>query len=239
MNMELLEKYEDNLKYIQGVFNGCDDIVFKQFSAAGKECFIVYTDNIVDGTAIEDMILTNLMFRFQGGDGKSVEKRGIAIGEVKESSKMQDVLDAVLLGDTAVFVNGYGKAFIASTKGWPSRGVPQADTEMTVYGPKDAFCEVGSINTVLIRRRIRDTALKVKRMKCGRRSKTDIAVMYIDGIARENVVDEVLESLEKIDVDMIIDSGYLQQFMEGSSKSPSGEIQTQCRPCAPRYAVRA
>ena len=230
MNLHLFEIFEDNLEYIKKVFSGCDDVVFKEFNAANNQCFIVYTDNIVDGAAIEEMILTNLMFRFQGGNGDAVEKKGIAIGEVKESDKMQDVLDAVLLGDTAVFVSGYAKAFIASTKGWPSRGVPKADTEMTVYGPKDAFGEVGSINTVLIRRRIRDTSLKVKRMKCGRRSKTDIAVVYIDGIARKNVLDDVLAKLESIDVDMIIDSGYLQQFIEGSSKSPFPQIQLTERP---------
>ena len=74
--MKFFEDFEENRKYIKSVFKNCDDIVFKDFSAAGKNCFMVYTDNIVDGETIENAILTNLMFRFEGGDKEALEERG-------------------------------------------------------------------------------------------------------------------------------------------------------------------
>ncbi len=226
--MKFFEDFEENRKYIKSVFKNCDDIVFKDFSAAGKNCFMVYTDNIVDGETIENAILTNLMFRFEGGDKEALEERGIAVGEVEKAASFEEAIDAVLLGDTAVFFEN--TAFIVSTKGWPSRGVPETETEMTVYGSKDAFTEQASTNTVLIRRRIRDTALKVKRIKCGRRSRTDIALMYMEGIAREDVVYSVLEKINSLDVDMIIDSGYLEQLMLGRKLSPFPQMQLTERP---------
>jgi len=228
--MRLFDSFDENIQYLKNTFKGCDDIVFKYFKASDERCFMVYTDNIVDGAVIEEAVLTNLMFRVREGDGESLEERGIAVGEVEESVDFEKIIDAVLLGDTAVLAEKSKAAFIISTKGWPSRGVPETETEMTVYGPKDAFTEQGSINTVLIRRRIRDTALKVKRMKCGRRSKTDIAVMYMEGIARDEVAAEAIGKIESLDVDMIIDSGYLQQFMEGNSLSPFPQLQLTERP---------
>ena len=136
----------------------------------------------------------------------------IGVGEVSEAKDFQTIIDAVLIGDTILLGDGENIAVQVSTKGWPSRGVPSAETEVTLLGPKDSFCEQGSLNTVLVRRRIRDPKLKVRRSKIGRRSKTDIAVLYMEDIVRDEILDETLKRLEKVDVDAIIDSGYLQQF---------------------------
>lgn len=228
--MKIFGNLSENIKYMKNIFTGCDDIVFKEFRADNVNCFMVYTDNIVVSQTIESAVLTNLMLRFKGGDENDAQQKGIAVGEVEQSDDYEKLIDAVLLGDTVIFYENAEKAFIISTKGWPSRGVSKAETEMTVYGPKDAFTELGSTNTVLIRRRIRDTSLKVKRMKCGRRSKTDVTVMYIEGIARDEVVSSVVEKIQSLDIDMIIDSGYLQQFIEGNSKSPFPQIQMTERP---------
>ncbi len=159
--------------------------------------------------------LLNIMVRGEKNfDVFDMQNNLIAVGETKLVQSFEEVFDAVLLGDTVLIVENDNRAVVISTKGWPSRGIPEAKTEVVVQGPKDAFTELGSMNTVLIRRRIRDTALKVRRFKCGRRSKTDIAVLYLKDVAKEELVENVISQIKSLDVDCILDSGYLEQFME-------------------------
>ncbi len=228
---ELFYSLDQNIAHLKDVFKNCDDIVFREFYANGYRCYMIYTDNIVDGGTIEEAVLTNLMVR--GHSENSITKlqlNTIGVGEVSEAKDFQTIIDAVLIGDTILLGDGENIAVQVSTKGWPSRGVPSAETEVTLLGPKDSFCEQGSLNTVLVRRRIRDPKLKVRRSKIGRRSKTDIAVLYMEDIVRDEILDETLKRLEKVDVDAIIDSGYLQQFIEESFMSPFPQMQLTERP---------
>ena len=38
--------------------------------------------------------------------------------------------------------------------------------------------------------------------------------MYINGIANEEIVEEVRQRLNKIDIDQILDASFLQQFIQ-------------------------
>ena len=228
--MYLTEDMNSNIKELKNIFKGCDDVIFKIFKAGIKPCCLIYTDNIIHNETVRESILTDLMHKFEGESAADIALKGITVGDVKEEGDINNVVSAVLWGDSVVLTEGYKKAFVISTKGWPTRGIPKVETEMTVYGPKDAFTEAGSINTVLIRRRIRDASLKVRRMRCGRRSKTDIAVMYLEDVARGDIVNDVINKIKALDIDMIIDSGYLQQMIEKNSISPFPQMQLTERP---------
>ena len=161
---------------------------------------------------------------------KRLNEQVIAIGEMNEVKTFQEIFDAVLLGDTILLMDGNDIALQASTKGFPSRGVNEAKTEVVVQGPKDAFTEIGAINIVLIRRRIRDTKLKVKRTKVGKRSKTDVAILYMEDIVRKEILQEVEYKINQIDIDVILDSGYIDQLLENRWLSPFPQLQMTERP---------
>lgn len=237
--MEQISKnLEQNITVIENAFQDCGDIVKRRFYVGEKKdiaVYMVYTDNIVNGSAIEESILTNIMNRCRidgkkEGMLKRLNEEVIAIGEMQEVNTFQEIFDAVLLGDTILLMDGNDIALQASTKGFPSRGVSEAKTEVVVQGPKDAFTEVGATNIVLIRRRIRDTKLKVKRTKVGQRSKTDVAIMYMEDIVRKEVLQEVENKINAIDIDVILDSGYIDQLLENSWLSPFPQLQMTERP---------
>lgn len=229
----------ENKKWIEDVFRDCEDIVKRSYfldEERIQEIYMVYTDNIVKGSTIEDAIMTNIMNRctITPSKGENNLKRlmeeVIAVGECKEITKRQGVVDAVLLGDTVLFMEGNATGLQVSTKGFPTRGVSEAKTEVVVQGPKDAFTEVMSTNVVLIRRRIRDPKLKVRRKKIGTRSKTDVAVMYLEDVVSPALVERVMAQLEGISIDGILDSGYIEQFLEKRINSPFPQLQMTERP---------
>lgn len=235
---KLSKNLKQNVDVIEKVFQDCEDIIKRRFFVGENkksEIYMVYTDNIVDGNTIEDFIMTNVMNRSALQDGKAgmlkaLHDEVIAVGEMKEIDTFTEVFDAVLLGDTVLLMDGNKFALQASTKNFPTRGVNEAKTEVVVQGPKDAFTELASTNIVLIRRRIRDTNLKVKRKKIGKRSKTDVAVLYMEDLVRENILTEVMRRLDRIEIDGILDSGYVEQFLEKRWLSPFPQLQMTERP---------
>ena len=237
--MEQISKdLEKNITIIEKAFQNCGDIVKRHFFVGEKKdiaVYMIYTDNIVNGGAIEESILTNIMNRCRidgkkEGMLKRLNEQVIAIGEMNEVKTFQEIFDAVLLGDTILLMDGNDIALQASTKGFPSRGVNEAKTEVVVQGPKDAFTEIGATNIVLIRRRIRDTKLKVKRTKVGKRSKTDVAILYMEDIVRKEILQEVEYKINQIDIDVILDSGYIDQLLENRWLSPFPQLQMTERP---------
>ncbi len=235
---QISKNLEKNITIIENAFQNCGDIVKRHFFVGEKKdiaVYMIYTDNIVNGNAIEESILTNIMNRCRidgkkEGMLKRLNEEVIAIGEMNEVKTFQEIFDAVLLGDTILLMDGNDIALQASTKGFPSRGVSEAKTEVVVQGPKDAFTEIGATNIVLIRRRIRDTKLKVKRTKVGKRSKTDVAILYMEDIVRREILQEVEYKINQIDIDVVLDSGYIDQLLENRWLSPFPQLQMTERP---------
>ncbi|WP_143521271.1 spore germination protein, partial [Pseudomonas sp. 2995-1] len=86
-------------------------------------------------------------------------------------------------------------------RSYPGRGPEEPDTERVVRGSRDGYTENIIENTALTRRRIRDERLRNEIMKVGKRSKTDICLSYIDGIADTKLVEVIRKELEAIDID--------------------------------------
>ena len=140
---------------------------------------------------------------------------------------MEMLIDEVLKGNTAILIDGMAKAMIVSSKNLPGRGVSEAEIEVSVRGSKESFTESFRVNTVLIRRRIRDTRLKSRQMTIGVRSKTDVALMYMEDLVRPEMLKQVIRKLESFKIDAILDSSYLESLTEEKWYSPFPQYQPQ------------
>ena len=129
-----------------------------------------------------------------------------------------------------MLVNGHPGALIINTRGWKSRGIEQPQTEVSVRGPREGFTETLRVNTALIRRKIRDPDLTFETMTIGKRSKTDVTIVYLKGVVRPGLVEEIKKRLKKINTDLILESGYIEQFIEDAPFSPFSTIGNTERP---------
>lgn len=242
INLEISEDIDINIKSIETLFKDCADIVKRDVKVEGQEEFRiygVYTDGLINREILEKYLLTTIL-NYKNLNGKIngeettrtqlIMQHFSATFDVKEVEKMEDMVKAVLSGDSAVFVEGCVKGLVIATRGWPGRGVSEPSTENVVRGPREGFTETIRFNTVLVRRRIRDTKLKFKALSYGTRSKTDVVVAYIEDIAKPELVEEVVTRLDKYVIDAILDSGYIEQLIEDSWKSPFPQTQATERP---------
>ncbi len=150
--------------------------------------------------------------------------------DLVEKTTMMDVLDGVLKGDTAVFVDGIGKAMLLSTKKYPTRAVNFPQKEAGLKGPRDSFLENFRLNTALIRRRIKDPKMKLTQGVVGQRSRTIYGLMYMEDLVYPSLLKEIEEKLNSFEIDGIFDSGMLVHLLEEKWYSPFPQVQTTERP---------
>lgn len=81
-----------------------------------------------------------------------------------------------------------------------------------------------------MRKRIRDTRLKVEQSSIGVRSNTVVQLLYVEDLVHEELLTAVKERLESFAVDGILDSGMLEQLTEEAWYSPFPQFQTTERP---------
>ena len=105
------------------------------------------------------------------------------------------------------------------TKADITRGIPEPTTEQAVFGPKDAFTDNIQINLGLLKRRIKSKSLKAKNIVLGRKTSTTINLLYFEDIAEEELVLHVEEELKKIDIDGIIDSGNITEYLSNENNT--------------------
>lgn len=133
-------------------------------------------------------------------------------------------------GFTCILVDGYEKIITVETKSKLDRGVQEATSEAIVRGPKDGFSENYMINIGLIRKRIKDTNLLFEELKIGKRTKTKVSITYLKDIVKEEKVKQIKQELQKMDVDGLIDSGPIRDFLSKKNKSVFPKIISTERP---------
>lgn len=235
---------DDNLRTIRQAFRMSSDVIVREFHLGDGEhtrAAIIYTEGLVDATAIQHSILKTLMKEQSGRNQPEEDKTGcstiswiqkslLTIGNLSEASDMETLSTLVLSGHTVILVEGEARAISADTAGWEDRGVMEPISQTVVRGPREGFSETLRTNIALIRRKIRDSNLTCERQYIGRVTKTCVAVMYIKGIANDKVVEEVHRRLDRIDIDGILESGYIEELIQDETLTPFPTIYNTERP---------
>jgi len=125
----------------------------------------------------------------------------------------EKISDNILTGMTVVLFSHDKEYLVINLKKIAQRSVPPPEINYTLRGPQDCFVENFDTNLSLIRYRMKDKNLVIKKMEVGVRSKTSVAVCYIQDIANDSIVREIQKRIESICIDGIAESGELQAFL--------------------------
>jgi spore germination protein KA len=223
----LLSTVSKNLEVLKEKLHNSSDCVFREFVIGDKvNAAMVYIDGLTDKKVIHDDVIRPLMFSYAAGElpRKSllqhIEDGLLIASDIKEVNTFNDILGSILLGDAAVIVDGEKVAIIVSSKGFPIRSVTEPQTESVIRGPREGFTEAIRINTALLRRKIHDPDLVFENLEVGVRTKTSVVIAYVKDLAKEETVNEVRRRIKSIDIDGILDSGYIEQLIEDNPFSP-------------------
>lgn len=227
ISMEL----DDNREYVKGLFDNCSDFVVRDLKLQNSEQAILF---FVDGMAKTEEVneAMKALMILEGGERfiDDISESVLPVSQIGKVDNYGDLLHAVLGGDTGLIVEHNNKALLMGVRGMEKRSISEPETESVVRGPREGFVENIRTNTSMIRRKLKTPHLKMKPLVIGRESNTNVIVTYLEDIAEASMVEEVMRRLEKIDIDAVLESGYLEEFIQDSAYSPFPQVQYTERP---------
>ncbi|QOR85701.1 spore germination protein [Geobacillus stearothermophilus] len=212
-----------NLDIIRQTTGQSSDVVIRRFSLGQErqiKAAIVFVDGLVDEKHVYEFLLTPLLeasFPLSLTEKEWfpwIEQKLAAVGGVKHVVDWEHLFLELFSGETIILLDGVPSAVSASTKGGQYRAIEEPQTQLAVRGPREGFTESLRANTAMIRRRIKNPNLWMETMQIGTVTQTDVAIMYIKGIANDEVIEEVRARLRRIDTDSVLESGYIEQLIE-------------------------
>ncbi len=242
-NQTVYKSIDENLYYLKIKYNMLinSDIKSREFtlniSNHNIKAFIFYIDGMVEDSAINDFIMKPLLLKnsMQMKISKqstnqilSTEKKFnlenylysslIPQNSVSKETKFSDIVVKVNAGFCALFVDNLNIALCIETKGFKGRSVDQPITESVVQGAQEGFVENIRTNTSMLRKIINNENLIIEETTVGKISKTKVAICYMKNIANDDLVAEVKYRVNNLQIDYILSSGQLTQFIKDSSK---------------------
>jgi|Deesub1362A_J573_1020465.scaffolds.fasta_scaffold00029_84 spore germination protein KA len=231
VDLPLSPKLEDNLQAFQEIIGQAPDLVVRrlQLKIGSREraAALVYLDRLADPAMLGDNVVQPLLRRAgQMGakvtDGdllEFIERNIVTVPGARRETNLGRAVSIVLRGDSVLFVDGCRGSLILAAREFETRRVEEPTLETVIRGPKEGFTENLNTNVSLLRRRLPDPRLRLQEMKIGRYSQTRVVVAHIAGLATPEMVREVETRLSRIDIDGVLDSGYLEQLIEDAPYS--------------------
>lgn len=224
----------DNIAHMERLFSVCADMKKKQIHLGKNRdvaCYLTFIEVAID---MRNSALLELLKYFRGLERgeiyEALNKNAMGLSDVTYFSTIEEAAEGVLTGEAILFVDGYEKAIKIPDDGYPMMGISEVDSEKVVRGSNEGFTDSVKQNAALIRRRIRSPKVKVKQLKAGVRSGTNIYLVYMEDLVYTGLLAEVERRMEGFAVDGVLDSGIIEQLTEEKWYSPFPQFQTTQRP---------
>lgn len=204
---------------IRSIFTGASDFIVRQLCCGDFTLYAYAIDGLVSGGDASEYIFKPIAEHLTAQTMTDLYEFALHGAVYNSVSDPCDDLDTVALK----LVNGFCVVLFPSVgaiayevKTGEKRSISAPEVENTVKGPKDGFVETVRSNTSLIRRHLRSPELRLKEMKVGRRSLTNVTVVSLQGITNPELVHRLICRLEQIDIDGLLSPSAVEEYVTGS-----------------------
>ena len=241
-NIELsaIKNQKISEKNLKNIFSDCGDLESRRLRTGGESglwASALWLDGLVNTVAVSEDFIRPFALSPILADCKSAQEcmGRIMSGQIwsaaaKRRDNMSDAVSDMLMGFVILIFEGSGEALSFDIRSLQSRAIGEPGVEKTVKGAKGAFVETMRINTSLVRRHLRTNRLKLRQTVVGRKSGTNVALMYVEDVAPAETVRECLARLDAIDIDGLIAAGNLEQYIVDCPASPFPQLMHTERP---------
>ncbi|WP_336776867.1 spore germination protein [Paenibacillus sp. MMO-58] len=223
-----------DISTIKEKLGNSNDIIFKEFQieygGKSRKVNLFYADGLVNTDSVQDFILETLMVEFPKlNTNQHPFLDLLTAGDIEEVTST-DTMYYNLFSGHVILIWDSNEILSIAMNGIKDRAVSEAMTETVSRGPKESFTESIRTNTALVRRKIKNPDLWLENMRIGKVTQTSVSIMYIKGIVSDKILDEVRSRLSRIDIDGILESGYIEELIQDSAYSPFPTIYNSERP---------
>ncbi|MCP3796481.1 spore germination protein [Paenibacillus sp. CH40] len=235
--------YDSDLKSIREAIGENSDVHFREFVVKKYHArsVLIFIEGMQDEKLMSKQVLEVLMFEGQQDPQRPQEQQEsisnsfikenlMPLTQISEVADMEDLQESILLGHTALLIEGMKGALLVGSPNGAIRSVNEPTSEALLRGPRIGFTEVLSENTSMLRRQGLNKSLEMKKFQVGSRIKKDLVVAYIKDIVNPDLLEEVTRRISKIDMDFLAESGYVEQLIEDNYLSPFQQAHNTERP---------
>ncbi len=178
------------------------DIVRRDFIIAERKCSLFFVDGFIKDEVFEKILeflyktTPKEIAKFR--DMQEFSLFRMPYVEVSHESDNKKITLQLLSGQAVIIIDGFSDAMLVDTRTYPVRSIDEPEKDRSLRGSRDGFVETFIFNTAMIRRRIRDTNLRMEYYQVGNSSKVDVAISYIDGKANPKLVEKLRERIKTV-----------------------------------------
>lgn len=203
-------------KKLKSMMQNNQDFISRTLLTVSGEIKLFFLKSMVDKTAIAKEIITPLLKYTENFTFEDISKKIIQVADVKEI-KNEEIVDEILRNHIVLAFNS--QFLTIDLEKYPVRTPSEPPTSPNIYGPREGFVEAISTNISLIRKRISSKNLKIENFVVGKETNTKVSVIYLKNIASKEIVKEITDKIKKINIDGIVDSYYIAEFLKKKPKS--------------------
>ncbi|OPJ58099.1 spore germination protein [Clostridium oryzae] len=220
----------DNINVLKKIFESASDVVFREFVLGGKggiNCVIVFLQGLTERRMINEVIIGPLinedisskLAELRKGNMDIIQKNIIPADNINKIQTILQIVDECLSGNTIFLMEGSEEALSINTKGCEKRAIEEPKSEAVVRGPRVGFSENINTNMSLLRQKIRNPNLKFETVCIGKQTMTRVCIVYIKNIVNPKLVTEMKKRLNRINTGSVLESGYIEEFIEDAPMS--------------------
>ena len=237
-NINLVSNMADNINTMRQKVRNSSDFVAREVAIKDCKITVLVTEGQISSGLVNDMIIRPIIEYSQDSKPALLPenlfeyiKNDSLIGlEMSEVATLDDVFTLMMSGFAVILIDGVCKGIAIGAQGFAFRSVGEPASEINIKGSREGFTEPVRLNLSMIRRRIKSPELTFEMMKVGKKSKTDICLVYLIDTVDEKILQNVRKKLSRAKLDIVLDSGYLIPFLEGKPLSIFSNVGTTERP---------
>ncbi|MDP4098211.1 spore germination protein [Paenibacillus sp. P96] len=216
---------EETLSVLKQKLGKNSDFIIRQLHAplsSSPGIAVSYIDGLIDQQLLIRLMEALSLQLSEGISHINLEARlgsQLPIGNLKSLYTEEDMINSLLEGEAIIIVDDSTRAFAAAISGGAKRAVEEPSSQTVIRGPKEGFTEDIAVNIAMLRRKIKSPDLCIESLKIGKYTQTRVAVSYIQGIADPEIVQEIMRRLNSIETDSILESGYIEEFIQDQGQS--------------------
>lgn len=204
---------------ISHIFRDAADFMRRQLHCGEHTLYAYAIDGLIASAYASDYIFKPITKHLNAPTMSELYQRALDGMIYNNVAKPCVDLDAVAL----LLVNGFcvvlfpevgAIAFEVRTP--DKRGTSAPEVENTVKGAKDSFVETIRSNTSYVRRHLRSPDLRLYETQVGRRTLTNVSVVWLDGVTDPILVERMKQRLKEIDIEGFLSPSSVEEYVTGS-----------------------
>ena len=211
-----------------------EDVILHEFQLLGHPAALLYVDGLTDDQKLQKFVLAPCLQAKEPPEDEPLDsylsRQVLQVASVQATAQLPAVLQRVFGGDAALICDTMPGALVIDVKGFVKRAVSEPVNETVIVGPHAGFTESLRDNVVLIRRMMRSPALISEEVFVGSKVPTRLCLMYLDGVAQQEVLAELRRRIAGCNVDYVGSLGMLEQLIEDKPYSLLPQVANTERP---------